>query len=264
MKITVLAENTVCDTTLEAEHGLSLFIETKNHSILFDSGQTDLFYNNAKKLGVDVSKADICILSHGHYDHGGGLLKFLEINENASIYMNENCFGEYLNGTEKYIGLSKELQGNNRVITVGDKYKIDDELSLFSCNNQEKPFGFDSFGLNAVCNGKIIPDQFLHEHYLVITEDSEKVVISGCSHKGVLNIQHWLKPDYFVGGFHLSKLEPENTEDEKRLTEIAEKLMSYSKKYYTCHCTGTKQYDFLKKIMCNRLDYIYTGKIFEI
>ena len=78
MKITVLTENTISKNIeeslaekLKAEHGLSLFIETENHKILFDMGQTNLFLKNAKNLNINLEDVDFAVLSHGHYDHGG-------------------------------------------------------------------------------------------------------------------------------------------------------------------------------------------------
>ena len=76
MKISVLAENTACDNLFDCEHGLSLYIDTGKNKILFDMGQSNLFEKNAEKLGIDLSEVDIAILSHGHYDHGGGLKRF--------------------------------------------------------------------------------------------------------------------------------------------------------------------------------------------
>ena len=68
-----------------SEHGLSLFIETEEHKILFDMGQSDAFIKNALSLGIDIAKVDIAVISHGHYDHGGGLRYFLELNRSAPI-----------------------------------------------------------------------------------------------------------------------------------------------------------------------------------
>ena len=107
MKITALTENTPFNDNISAEHGLSLYIETEKHNILFDMGQTSLFAENAKKLGIDLTKVDIAVLSHGHYDHGGGLTEFLKINKTAPVYINRYAFGDYYNGTEKYIALEE-------------------------------------------------------------------------------------------------------------------------------------------------------------
>ena len=83
MKVTTLLENkTACDT-LRCEHGLSLYIETKEHRILFDSGASDAFWKNAETLNIDLAQVDIAFLSHAHNDHCGGLLTFLEGNKTA-------------------------------------------------------------------------------------------------------------------------------------------------------------------------------------
>lgn len=258
MKITALTENTQFNDNTSAEHGLSLYIETPNHNILFDMGQTSLFAENAEKLGIDLTKVDIAILSHGHYDHGGGLKKFLETNPNAPIYISRHAFGDYYNGTEKYIGLDKALQNETRIIFVDDEFEIDSELSLYSCNNKTKNHYLGSFGLNMKRDGKFLPDDFKHEQYLLINENGKRVLISGCSHKGVMDIVEWFEPDFFIGGFHYSKLEL----DEK-LKEHALTLASHKTAYFTCHCTGTEQYEFMKKYM-PQLSYLSCGESIEI
>ena len=260
MKITVLTENTTKNENLIAEHGLSLFIETEKHKILFDMGQTDAFALNAEKLGIDLKAADIAVLSHGHYDHGGGIRKFLEINKNAKVYLNENAFGNHYNGSEKYIGLDKNLQGEKRLAFVEDELVIDDELSLHSCNSLPRKYTTNPYGLGIEREGVIQPDGFLHEQYLMINENGRRVLFSGCSHKGVLNIAGWFSPDVFVGGFHLSKLSLNNG-DKNVLGETAEILLKNNTKYYTAHCTGVEQYDYLKRIMGGRLEYISTGLV---
>ena len=101
MTITSLLENTAARAGIAAEHGLSLYIETATRRILFDMGQTDLFARNAEALGIDLSRVDLAILSHGHYDHGGGLAAFLEINQTAPVYLTEAAFLPHYNGTQK-------------------------------------------------------------------------------------------------------------------------------------------------------------------
>ena len=105
MKIISLLENTTRREDMLTEHGLSLYIETDTHKILFDMGQTDAFYENAKTLGVDISAVDFAVVSHGHYDHGGGLAKFLEVNSHAPVYIMRDAFLPHYNAKGKYIGL---------------------------------------------------------------------------------------------------------------------------------------------------------------
>ena len=278
MKITVLTENTISKNIspalsekLKAEHGLSLFIETKNHKILFDMGQTNLFLENAKNLNINLEKADFAILSHGHYDHGGlfseteafGISAFLKINKNAPIYINENAFSKNFNANKKYIGLDKNLLENpdfiQQVIFVSDEKEITPNMKLFSCNKNEKLISTNTDGLTQLKDGIFIPEDFSHEHYLLIEENHKKILISGCSHKGILNIVNWFKPDILVGGFHLKSFDVENNFDKEKLISLGKKLASYNTTFYTCHCTGESQFAVLKDIMKEKLFYIAIG-----
>ena len=254
MKIVCLAENTSTNENIGAEHGLCLYIEANGQKLLFDMGQTDLFLKNAKNLGVDISAVDFAILSHGHYDHGGGLLAFLAQNKTAPVYINSNAFGDYYNGTQKYIGLDKNLAKSDRVVFCDDELLIKQGFSLFSCNQNQKEYNLGSFGLTQKQNENFIDDPFLHEQYLLIEENGKKVLISGCSHKGILNIAKWFSPNVLVGGFHFSKLPLDDT-----LANYAKILDSYQTCYYTCHCTGQEQFDYMKQYMKN-LNYLSCGQ----
>ncbi len=254
MKISVLCENTSKKPNIAYEHGLSLFIETEKHNILFDMGQTDLFAKNAREMNIDLKKVDIAILSHGHYDHGGGLQTFLAINDKAKVYINRDAFGDYYNADEKYIGLDKALSDNERIVFTDGYCKIDEDLEIVYANEKTYLYPIESDGLTVKIDGVLYPETFLHEQYLSITENGKKVLISGCSHKGVLNIMQRFLPDVFVGGFHFMKTEPQ------RLSEKAVLLSEYNTDYYTCHCTGLPQYDFLKTVLNERLTYLSAGE----
>ena len=257
MKITALAENTSCSEQIGLEHGLSLYIETAGHRILFDMGQTELFARNAELLGVDLADVDIAVLSHGHYDHGGGMKRFLELNGKAPVYISRRAFEPHYN-KEKYIGLDTSLAECERLVFTDDEYRIDEGLTLYSCNDRVKPYGFDSAGLSMLKDGEKIPDDFRHEQYLLIEEDSKRVLISGCSHKGILNIVSWFKPDVLVGGFHFMKL-PIGGE----LARYAQELDRIPTEYYTCHCTGKEQFDAMQQHM-TRLHYLSAGESITI
>ena len=262
IKVYVLAENTASNPNFSAEHGLSLYIETNRHKILFDSGQSDIFIRNAAFLRVNLSEVDIAVLSHGHYDHGGGLETFLEINPTASLYISRHAFGEFYHGTEKYIGLSEALKKNRRSILTENVLKIDNELTLCTCNDKKPSYPMDSSDLNIKTENGFEPDQFIHEQYLTVNDGNRNIIVSGCSHKGILNIMNWCNPDVFVGGFHFMKQEV--SEKNALLDNASYILSSYQTVYYTCHCTGFEQYKYLKEKMDKKISYISSGEIITL
>ena len=258
MKITALLENTTTREDMQIEHGLSLYIETDSHKILFDTGQTDLFAKNAKTLGIDLSKVDFVILSHGHYDHGGGLHTFLELNDTAPIYMSRFAFELHYSALEKYIGLDTTLVECSRIRFVDDTLTIAPGVTLHSCNDRTRTSDLGCFGLSTLENGVLVPDDFRHEQYLLLEEAGKTVLISGCSHKGILNIMDWFCPDVLVGGFHFMKLLPGDP-----LTDAAKQLNNYKTRYFTGHCTGEEQFAFLKSRM-KHLEYLSCGKTISV
>lgn len=262
MKITVLMENTTCRDDLVCEHGLSLYIEAAGKRILFDTGASAAFADNAEKLGIDLSQVDLCILSHGHYDHGGGLKRFLEVNDHAPVYVSRHAFGDYYNGEETYIGLDWELLSEERITFVRDNLTLSDMLSLHACTGFPQPYYTDPYGMQAKRKGQLEPDDFRHEMYLLIRDGARRIIVSGCSHRGVMNIKTWFAPDVFIGGFHLMKLDPEK--EATRLKFTALELMKKDTVYYTGHCTGEKQFAALKEHMGERLIALTTGGVYEI
>jgi len=259
LRIKVLLENTQARPDVLTEHGLSLYMETERHKILFDMGQSDRFAQNAQRMSVELSDVDTAVLSHGHYDHGGGLSRFMELNHAAQIYLSRYAFEPHYSGTERYIGLDTTLAGEPRLVSAADHVRIDDELELFSCNRLPHPYPTDSAGLTTKYDSDFVPDDFRHEQYLLVHDGTRRVLISGCSHKGILNIMEWFHPDVLIGGFHFMKLDL-NGEGRKTLTQAAAVLSTYPAVFYTCHCTGVEQYEFLKNLMGDQLHYLACGQ----
>ena len=254
MKITALLENTTHRTDMQTEHGLSLFIETKEKKILFDMGQTDLFDRNARACGIDIADADIAVLSHGHYDHGGGLQTFFSRSSGTPVYIHRDAFQKHCNGTEKYIGLDPALADDPRIVYTDNVTVIGDGLTLYTCNDKPRRAPIIPHGLTELVDDHFIDDDFRHEQYLLIEEDGLRVLISGCSHKGILDLADWFEPDVLVGGFHYSKLDPSEV-----LAAAAKSLAGHKTVFYTCHCTGEVQYTFMKQFMPN-LHYLSCGE----
>ena len=259
MKITALVENLTLSDEIQAEHGLSLYIEVEGKKSLFDMGQTNLFAENAAKLSVDLTKVDLAILSHGHYDHGGGLQRFFEINKQAPVYINQNSFGEFFNGPEKYIGLDQKLVNEATIRWTDNKEKLFETMQLLTYNQEKAIYPNYGQGLLQKDENGFQPDSFRHEQYLLIEENGKRILVSGCSHKGIVNLALWARPDVVVGGFHLKKVE-----DEAELIALANVLKKVNIKFYTCHCTGKWQFEQLKKVMGSQLEYLHCGEAIEI
>ena len=260
MKLTVLVENT-SNCSLQAEHGLSLFIEHNHLNFLFDMGQKDLFKHNAELLQIPIEKVDFAIISHSHYDHGGGLSTFLDTNHKAKIYLRafEPCYSKKDFGM-KYIGLDEELKKSHRLIFCSEKEYITPEIILFS-NVKERLY--DSSLNNLLFLKKqdlFINDTFDHEQNLIIKEGKKNILIAGCAHTGIINIINKAeailgeKITDVVGGFHLKGLENDGF-----IKTFAEALKKYPCNFYTCHCTGTESYLKLKEILGNQIQYLSCG-----
>ena len=262
MKITVLMENTACREDMASEHGLSLYIETGDLRILFDAGKTGAFADNARILGVDLGVVDFAVLSHGHYDHCGGLMRFLQENDKAPVYVSAHAGRRCYHGPEKYIGLPEGLLEHPRVILAEKEKEIARGITLCSGADLVPFYPVENFGLQILEKDGLVADDFRHEQYLLIREGEKLVCISGCSHRGILNIVRWFQPDVLVGGFHFMKLDPAG-DGRQTLDHAAGELMETDTKYYTGHCTGEAQYAYLKTQMGCRLERLSTGMVVE-
>ena len=273
MIIKTLSENTSVSNQFCFEHGLSLYIETSDKKLLFDVGASGIFYENAKKLAVEISDIDFLVISHGHYDHGGGLETFLAENDKALVYIHNLAFEGYFaardNSEIDYIGLEQKLKQNERIILTSDRFFITKGIEVFSNINCKQPIGKTNKGLMTKQQGQIISDSFAHEQILIIEENGKRALVTGCAHNGLINIlEHFymLKgcmPDYVIGGFHLSSRQGAAAADDE-LDKIAAYLQGTKAKYYTCHCTGEDAYNYLKNILGDDIEYIKAGSEIEI
>ena len=287
MKIIVLSENTCRRDTetdsapgsplpafsgAETEHGLSLWIETKHHAVIFDTGASDLMIRNAARAGIDLSQADTVILSHGHYDHGGGLGYLLRHNSHARILIQKNALESFYSLHEKpvYIGLPQDLRLPPRAELLTEDLRLDDELYLMSGIKKETPAPEFGHPLMIKTAAGLIRDDFRHEQCLLVSENGLEVLFSGCAHNGIVNImRHSRKlfnrdPDIVVSGFHLKQKTAPSDKDSAVITGIAEELMKFRSRYYTCHCTGIPQYEIMKKVLGDRLHYLHAGDKLEL
>ena len=273
MQILNLIEDTQGRSDLVNAHGLSFYIETKMHKIILDLGPSEKTICNAKTLGVDLSEVDIVILSHGHYDHSGGIIPFTKINDKAIIYMQDNVTKEYYadDGQNaiaryRYIGIDKDISNLSQVRFVNGDFKIDDELELFVIKNKKHEIPFTNRRLLVKEGDTFKQDDFNHEHFLVVHQNGKSYLMSGCAHNGMLNIieeyidRYGTAPDVVVSGFHLAKKKEYSETEVEEIRALAEELKKYPTRFVTCHCTGMKAFELMKEIMGDKLEYVHTGE----
>ena len=265
MKITVLTDNVTDRNELETEHGLSCFIETPDKKILFDTGQSPVFLRNAEKLGVDLSTADLLIISHGHYDHTDGIPAFQEINQKAKILIHSKAFLPRFHN-RKYIGIDRDVKIPKERI-LGPYLPANAGKTLFIMDSADmekvdKPH-FEDFYV--VKDQDKRPDEFEDEIYLLEKSEQGLNLVTGCSHHGIVNILNKAKKVFnseinsVFGGFHLKYSGSEAVERTGKL--LAEENINT---LITGHCTGYENFEHLRDTYLPDLKYGFAGHSFNV
>lgn len=207
MILTVLTENMAGGPFL-AEHGLSYLLACDEQKILFDTGHSDVFLQNAKKLGINIpAEIETIVLSHGHWDHGDGL-QYLE---NKNLITHPSAFiKRYRKNDTLNIGLSlnkSELEQKYTLITSSSPYHINKNLIFLGEIPRLNDFEAQTTSFtDEEGNEDFIPD----DSALAIIQNDEIIIITGCSHAGICNITKYAKKvcginkvKAIMGGFHL-------------------------------------------------------------
>ena len=262
MKIVTLIENLVYQKGLYAEHGLSIYLETENSRILFDTGQSGLFLQNAENMGIKMEDVDTLVLSHGHYDHTGGLYPFLEKNKKARVYTKKEIFTPKYRSHHRFIGTIEQdelLKG--RLYFIESITEIAKGIFVMPKIIITNPEDTHYAGMLKVTDNGLAEDQFDDELFLVIRENNAINILTACSHRGITNIcttatEHFKHPvGLILGGFHLK-----NSTDQQ-----FEQIMQYFKQLQpksigVCHCTGVEKYAEIQRDCNSHVFYNCTGK----
>jgi 7,8-dihydropterin-6-yl-methyl-4-(beta-D-ribofuranosyl)aminobenzene 5'-phosphate synthase len=234
LKFTILYDNYLFEKGTKPDWGFSCLIEGTEKVILFDTGtQPDILLYNADRLGVDLKKVEQIVISHDHQDHIGGLSSVLDINPDVSVYMPVSFANEIVQSVERK---------NARVVSIDEPVEI--------CPNV---YSTGEMGVE------------IKEQSLIINTKKGLIIVTGCSHQGIVNILERAKklfdrPIHLVfGGFHLGGM------PDAKVEEIIRSFKELGvEKCGATHCTGDRPLELFKKAFGANYLPMGTGRVLEI
>jgi len=249
LSIAVLVDNTVNRRGLLAEHGLAFWLEWGGRRILFDTGQGMALAHNAKRLGIDLSSVNDVVLSHGHYDHSGGLLAALPEFKAAAVYADREAFCDRFvrdpqTGVRSVRSPIKSFEWLTprvgRVVRTGEgPVDLGDGIRLTGRISRQNGFedAGGAFYLDSACTR---PDGIVDDQALYAETDRGVVVLLGCAHAGVVNTLDFIwaatgrsRIYAVIGGMHLSNA------SEFRMRQTIRRLRDLDvQRVGLAHCTG--------------------------
>lgn len=241
MKLTVLEDNnTFIDMYYLGEPAVSYYIEDGEYKILFDTGYSNAFIENAKKMNIDLNKINKLVISHGHNDHTGGLKYFFKEKRDVELIAHPECFNYKEDDTGLYIGSSLSKEELSKVCKLNlskEPIQISEHITYLG----EVPSYVDfeprcTIG-KSIINSKKVDDIIEDDSAIVYKSDKGLFIVTGCSHSGICNIIEYSKNVCkeeriygIIGGFHLF-------ENDNRLEHTIKYLKDNDiKLLYPCHC----------------------------
>jgi 7,8-dihydropterin-6-yl-methyl-4-(beta-D-ribofuranosyl)aminobenzene 5'-phosphate synthase len=271
VRITILVDNHAGEGLL-AEHGLSLFIEAGNRRILFDTGQGGALFANAEKLGIDLNKTDSLVVSHGHYDHAGGISHIQSVAPGIDMYCHPAAvlprYGTR-NGESKSLGMPGTARAaldrfpSGKIHWANSALFLSGEIGLTGPIPRETEYedtGERFFLDPEGCRPDLVADDMA----LWINTPQGAVVCVGCSHAGLVNTLNYVRRlsgaagiRAVIGGFHLLLA------DDLRVGRTIDFLRSLSLELVVpCHCTGDRVVQSMRQVLGERVSAGRSGAVY--
>lgn len=279
IKFVFLSENKTDRPDCDAEHGLSIYIETEEMKIIFDTGASNLFGKIAKRKHVDLEKVDALVLSHGHYDHTGGVPYFCEKNSKAPIYLHKNAMGNFY-GSHKGV-IDKLPCGipwtEEEKKNIQPRLHLTDKEPLWltkrivisgTIPDVEGNIPTEKFfvKMKLPLEDGFVPDDMSHEEFLAIDTGEKGIFIfSACTHKGIIPVIEYTKKLFpgrpigaIIAGLHL--FASSNKTREIVIDKILETNLAM---VMPVHCTGMEAILMLKEKLGDKCIIATVGDSYE-
>ncbi|NQU25134.1 MAG: MBL fold metallo-hydrolase [Candidatus Nealsonbacteria bacterium] len=274
LSVTVLVENTARGADVLGEHGLAFWIEVDRRRILFDTGQGKVLRHNAKCLEISLDTAETVVISHGHFDHTGGLKDLLDVTGPVNLYLHPAALQEKYHRKKtpphRSIGIPNLdeqalRQRTQKLVWTRKPTKVTEGVYVTGEIPRRNDFE-DTGGPFYVDRSCTEPDPLPDDQALYVETPAGTVVILGCAHAGVVNTLDYIaeltsrdRIHAVLGGMHLMRATPQ------RLEATVKALKRYGlRRIGTAHCTGTRATSYLWSQLPNECFECCVGTVFNI